>query len=54
MRAAPTGGIATERCLERRLKAKKSHRTIPLWRQLREALEQYLAERPPTRLLFPS
>lgn len=38
----------------RRLKTKKSHRTIPLWPQLREILERYLAERPPTRLLFPS
>lgn len=38
----------------RRLKTKRSHRTIPLWPQLREILEQYLAERPPTTLLFPS
>lgn len=38
----------------RRLKTKRSHRTVPLWPQLREILEQYLAERPPARLLFPS
>jgi integrase len=38
----------------RRLKTKRSHRTVPLWPQLREILERYLAERPPTRLLFPS
>jgi integrase len=38
----------------RRLKTKKSHRTIPLWPQLRAILERYLAERPPSTLLFPS
>lgn len=38
----------------RRLKTKRSHRTVPLWPQLREILERYLATRPPTRLLFPS
>ena len=38
----------------RRLKTASSHRSVPLWPQLREALERYLAERPPTRLLFPS
>jgi len=27
---------------------------VPLWPQLREALERYLAEHPPSRLLFPS
>ena len=27
---------------------------MPLWPQLRVALERYLAERPPSRLLFPS
>lgn len=38
----------------RRLKTVSSHRSVPLWPQLREALERYLAEHPPTRLLFPS
>ncbi len=38
----------------RRLKTLTSHRTVPLWPQLREILERYLAERPPSRLLFPS
>jgi len=38
----------------RRLKTATSHRSVPLWPQLREALERYLAERPPSRLLFPS
>jgi len=38
----------------RRLKTKKSHRVVPLWAQLREILERYLAECPPSRLLFPS
>jgi len=38
----------------RRLKTLTSHRSVPLWPQLREALERYLAERPPSRLLFPS
>jgi integrase len=28
--------------------------SLPLWPQLREALEHYLAEHPPSRLLFPS
>lgn len=38
----------------RRLKTTTSHRSVPLWPQLREALERYLAEHPPSRLLFPS
>lgn len=38
----------------RRLKTVSSHRSVPLWPQLREALERYLAEHPPTRLFFPS
>src|SRR5438128_2420494 len=38
----------------RRLKTATSHRSVPLWPQLREALERYLAEHPPSRLLFPS
>lgn len=38
----------------RRLKTPTSHRSVPLWPQLREILERYLAERPPSRLLFPS
>lgn len=38
----------------RRLKTVTSHRSVPLWPQLREALERYLAEHPPGRLLFPS
>lgn len=38
----------------RRLKTTRSHRSVPLWPQLREALERYLAEHPPSRLLFPS
>jgi integrase len=38
----------------RRLKTSASHRAVPLWPQLREILERYLAERPPSRLLFPS
>jgi len=38
----------------RRLKTASSHRSVPLWPQLREALQRYLAERPPTKLLFPS
>jgi len=38
----------------RRLKTVTSHRSVPLWPQLREALEHYLAEHPPGRLLFPS
>jgi len=38
----------------RRLKTSTSHRSVPLWPQLRAILERYLAERPPSRLLFPS
>jgi integrase len=38
----------------RRLKTDTSHRSVPLWPQLRVVLERYLAERPPSRLLFPS
>jgi len=38
----------------RRLKTITSHRSVPLWPQLRAILERYLAERPPSRLLFPS
>jgi integrase len=38
----------------RRLKTRTSHRSVPLWPQLRGILEQYLAARPPSRLLFPS
>jgi integrase len=38
----------------RRLTTVSSHRSVPLWPQLREALQRYLAERPPSRLLFPS
>jgi integrase len=38
----------------RRLKTVSSHRSVPLRPQLREALERYLAEHPPSRLLFPS
>jgi integrase len=38
----------------RRLKTTSSHRSVPLWPQLREILERYLAVRPPSRLLFPS
>ncbi len=38
----------------RRLKTVTSHRSVPLWPQLRTTLEQYVAERPPSRLLFPS
>src|SRR5213594_1286611 len=38
----------------RRLKTATSHRSVPLWPQLRAILERYLAERPPSRLLFPS
>jgi len=38
-----------------RLKTSGSEfRTVPLWPQLREILERYLANRPPSRLLFPS
>jgi len=37
----------------RRLKTTTSHRSVPLWPQLREILERYLAERPPGELLFP-
>jgi len=38
----------------RRLKTVSSHRSVPLWPQLRDALQRYLTERPPSRLLFPS
>jgi integrase len=38
----------------RRLKTSTSHRLVPLWPQLRMILQQYLTERPPSRLLFPS
>jgi integrase len=38
----------------RRLKTSTSHRSVPLWPQLRVILERYLAERPPSQLLFPS
>ncbi len=38
----------------RRLKTATSHRSVPLWPQLREILECHLAERPPGRLLFPN
>jgi integrase len=38
----------------RRLKTRTSHRSVPLWPQLREALERYVAEHPPSQLLFPS
>ena len=38
----------------RRLKNEGSARVVPLWPQLREVLEQYLAKRPAGRLLFPS
>src|SRR6059036_611922 len=37
----------------RRLKTITSHRSVPLWPQLRAIPERYLAERPPSRLLFP-
>jgi integrase len=38
----------------RRLKTATSHRSVPLWPQLREILERHLTERPPGRLLFPN
>ena len=40
----------------RRLKTRKSHRTIPLWPQLEDILRAHVfgGERPPSRLLFPS
>ncbi len=38
----------------RRLKTATSHRSVPLWPQLREVLDRYLAAHPPSRLLFPS
>ncbi len=48
-------GVVTFRPNEwRRLKTASSHRSVPLWPQLRDALQRYLAERPPSRLLFPS
>jgi len=37
----------------RRLKTRTSHRVVPLWRQLREILDEYLVTAPPGRLLFP-
>lgn len=43
------------RALDRGLKSTHSRRTIPLWPQLREILEDYLARRQPAgALLFPS
>lgn len=48
-------GVVTFRPNEwRRLKTLTSHRSVPLWPQLREILQRYLAEHPPSRLLFPS
>ncbi len=48
-------GVVTFRPNEwRRLKTSTSHRSVPLWPQLREILERYLAQQPPSRLLFPS
>jgi len=48
-------GVVTFRPNEwRRLKTSTSHRSVPLWPQLRGILERYIAERPPSRLLFPS
>src|SRR5690242_16523993 len=38
----------------RRLKTLSSHRSVPLWPQLRDALARYLAMHPPGKLLFPS
>jgi integrase len=40
----------------RRLKTKRSHRTIPLWPQLEKILRSYVfdLDRPPGRLLFPA
>ncbi len=47
-------GIVTFRPNEwRRLKTATSHRSVPLWPQLRAVLERYVTERPPSRLLFP-
>jgi integrase len=42
--------------LWRRLKTRRSHRTVPLWPQLEEILRPYVfdLDRPPGRLLFPS
>jgi len=37
----------------RRLKTPTSHRSVPLWPQLREILDEYLVTAPPGRLLFP-
>jgi len=45
--------IGPHRPLADQLLASK-RRSVPLWPQLREALERYLAEHPPSRLLFPS
>jgi integrase len=38
----------------RRLKNATSHRSVPLWAQLKDILGEYLATAPPARLLFPS
>src|SRR5438132_7928 len=38
----------------RRLKNATSHRSVPLWPQLKDILGEYLATAPPARLLFPS
>src|SRR5207248_1943601 len=40
----------------RRLKTRRSARTVPLWPQLERILRPYVfgTDRPPTRLLFPS
>jgi integrase len=38
----------------RRLKNVTSHRSVPLWPQLKDVLGEYLATAPPARLLFPS
>jgi len=47
--------VITFRPNERRqLKTPPSQCSVPLWPQLRDILEHYLAERPPSRLLFPS
>jgi integrase len=37
----------------RRLKTEKSNRVVPLWPQLKDILGEYIATRPPSRLLFP-
>ncbi len=38
----------------RRLKNATSHRSVPLWPQLKDILGEFLATAPPARLLFPS